>query len=231
MKPTLVVLTGAGISAESGLKTFRDSNGLWEGYDVEDVATPRAFRKNPELVLRFYNERRANVRDAAPNPAHTGLAALEQNFRVRIITQNIDDLHERGGSTDVLHLHGEIFKMRSVLQPHDDLIAVRIDGDINLGDEAPDGGQYRPHIVWFEEAVPAIAEAAQIVAQADYFAVVGTSLVVYPAAGLVDLVRPGVPIYVVDKSIPNIAGAREIIQIEMPASEGVAELARQLLRR
>lgn len=230
-KPVLVVLTGAGISAESGLKTFRDSDGLWEGYDVEDVATPRAFRKNPELVLRFYNERRANVRDAFPNAAHTGLAALEKHFRVRIITQNIDDLHERGGSTDVLHLHGEIFKMRSVLQSHDDAVAVRVDGDIKLGDVAPDGGQYRPHIVWFEEAVPAIADAAQIVSEADYFAVVGTSLVVYPAAGLVDLVQPRVPIYVVDKSIPYISGAREIIPIEMPATEGVAELTRQLLDR
>ena len=230
-KPTLVVLTGAGISAESGLKTFRDSDGLWEGHEVEDVATPRAFRKNPELVLRFYNERRANVREAQPNAAHTGLAALEKHFRVRIITQNIDDLHERAGSTDILHLHGEIFKMRSTLQPHDDALAVRIDGDINPGDKAPDGGQYRPHIVWFEEAVPAIMDAAQIVAGADYFAVVGTSLVVYPAAGLVDLVQPGVPIYVVDKRIPEIAGAREIIPIAMPATEGVAELSRQLIGR
>jgi NAD-dependent deacetylase len=230
-KPTLVVLTGAGISAESGLKTFRDSDGLWEGYDVEDVATPRAFRRNPELVLRFYNERRANVREAKPNAAHIGLAALEKHFRVRIITQNIDDLHERGGSTDILHLHGEIFKMRSVLQPHSDALAVRIDSDIALGDTAPDGGQYRPHIVWFEEAVPAIINAAQIVAEADCFAVVGTSLVVYPAAGLVDLVQPGVPIYVVDKSIPHISSAREIIPIAMHATEGVAELSRQLLGR
>ncbi len=228
-KPILVVLTGAGISAESGLKTFRDSDGLWEGYDVEDVATPRAFLRNPELVLRFYNERRVNVREAKPNAAHFGLATLEKHFRVRIITQNIDDLHERAGSTDILHLHGEIFKMRSVLQPHDDALAERIDGDIQLGDTAPEGGQYRPHIVWFEEAVPAIMDAAQIVAEADFFAVVGTSLVVYPAAGLVDLVQPRVPIYVVDKSVPEIAGARQIIAIEKPATEGVAELTALLL--
>jgi len=229
MKPRLVVLTGAGISAKSGIKTFRDSGGLWEGYDVQDVATPRAFRKDPELVLRFYNERRVDVRKAAPNAAHTGLAALEEHFDVQIITQNIDDLHERGGATNVLHLHGEIFKMRSVFQPHDDALAVPIEGDILLGDTAPDGGQYRPHIVWFEEAVPAIPEAARMVMEADYFAVVGTSLVVYPAAGLVDLVQPRVPVFVVDRSIPDMANAHRAVAIEKPATEGVGELTTLLM--
>src|SRR3954471_19813567 len=156
MKKKLVVLTGAGISAESGLKTFRDSDGLWNGYNIEDVATPRAWRKDPKLVLDFYNMRRADVAKAEPNAAHYGLAELEKDFDVTIITQNIDDLHERGGSTRVLHLHGEIFKMRSVTNEN---LVSEIRGDINLGDLAADGGQLRPHIVWFEEAVPMIEVA------------------------------------------------------------------------
>src|ERR1043165_164353 len=182
----LVVLTGAGISAESGLKTFRDSDGLWEGYNIEDVATPRAWRKDPQRVLDFYNERRKNVADATPNAAHIALAELETRFDVCIITQNIDDLHERAGSTNIIHLHGEIFKMRSETSPN---LISEIRGDILLGDCAPDGCQYRPHIVWFEEAVPKIEEAIPIVHNADIFAVVGTSLAVYPAAGLVNYAR------------------------------------------
>ena len=224
----LVVLSGAGISAESGLKTFRDSDGLWEGYDVEDVATPRAWSRDRELVLRFYNERRRNVADAQPNEAHQILAALEQDFDVRIITQNIDDLHERAGSTKVLHLHGEIFKMRSERQPHHESYARHISGDIALGDKAGDGGQYRPHIVWFEEAVPAIEEAIAIAQAADIFVVVGTSLLVYPAAGLLHYVPAFVPKFVVDKAIPFISDVQNMTAIELPATEGMKVLQQKL---
>jgi len=224
-KRKLVVLSGAGISAESGLKTFRDSDGLWEGYDVYEVATPRGWRKDPALVLHFYNMRRKNVLDAKPNAAHFGLAELQDDFDVQIITQNIDDLHERAGSEKVLHLHGEIFKMRSVA---DESLVYPITGDINLGDLAEDGEQLRPHIVWFEEPVPMIAEAVPLVREADLFVVVGTSLVVYPAAGLVDFVQPRVPKYIIDKKIPYAEGVGSLHAIEMPATEGVAELVRML---
>src|SRR5918993_3696248 len=179
----LVVLTGAGISAESGLKTFRDSDGLWEGFDINEVATATAWRKNKALVLEFYNMRRKNVAEAKPNAAHFALAELERHFDVQIVTQNIDDLHERAGSTNVLHLHGEIFKMRS---ERDEQLIYEIRGDINLGDKAEDGSQLRPNIVWFEEAVPMIEEAIPVAYGADLFVVVGTSLVVYPAAGLIN---------------------------------------------
>lgn len=227
-KKKLVVLTGAGISAESGLRTFRDSDGLWEGYQVTDVATPRAWRKNPQLVLDFYNERRKNVAEAMPNAAHTGLAALEKDFDVTIITQNIDDLHERGGSTRVLHLHGEIFKMRS---ERDESLIYEIRGDINLGDTAGDGAQLRPHIVWFEEPVPMIGQAVRVVYGADLFVVVGTSLIVYPAAGLINYVSPDTPKYIVDKKIPYTSPMPNLTLIEKPATEGVSlltELLRQL---
>jgi NAD-dependent deacetylase len=224
-KMKLVVLTGAGISAESGLKTFRDSDGLWEGYNIEDVATPRAWKKDPQLVLDFYNMRRKNVAEASPNAAHYGLAELEKDFDVTIITQNIDDLHERGGSTKVMHLHGEIFKMRSEKDPG---IIAGIRGDILLGDLAEDGFQFRPNIVWFEEAVPMIEEAIPVVNSADIFAVVGTSLVVYPAAGLVNYAQPGIPKFIVDKKIPYLHSSHEIIAIENPATEGVAEMSRLL---
>lgn len=217
----LVVLTGAGISAESGLKTFRDSEGLWEGYNIEDVATPRAWRKDPQLVLDFYNYRRKNVMDAKPNAAHFGLAELEKDFDVTIITQNIDDLHERAGSTNVLHLHGEIFKMRS---ERDHELVYEIKGDIKIGDKAEDGHQLRPHIVWFEEPVPMIEEAIPVVRNADVFVVVGTSLVVYPAAGLVNYAPSNVPKYIIDKRIPYISELTNITAIEKPATEGVKEL-------
>lgn len=223
----LVVLSGAGISAESGLRTFRDSDGLWEGYDVTEVATPGAWRRNPGLVLRFYNERRKNVAEAKPNAAHYGLAELEKDFDVQIITQNIDDLHERAGSSKVLHLHGEIFKMRS---EEDSFLVSEIRGDINLGDLAEDGAQLRPHIVWFEEPVPMIEAAIPLVNAADLFVVVGTSLVVYPAAGLLHYVSPQVPVYIIDKKIPHTAPVPQLIKIEKPATEGVAELI-SLLRR
>jgi len=220
MKKKLVVLTGAGISAESGLKTFRDSDGLWNGYNIEDVATPRAWRKNKQLVLDFYNMRRQDVLHAPPNAAHIGLAQLEKDFDVHIITQNIDDLHERAGSTNVLHLHGEIFKMRS---EKDEALIYEIRKDILLGDLAEDGTQLRPHIVWFEEPVPMIEEAAAIAATADIFAVIGTSLVVYPAAGLINYAPRYIPKFMIDKTIPYSA-LHNITSIEKPATEGIAEL-------
>jgi NAD-dependent deacetylase len=221
----LVVLTGAGISAESGLKTFRDSDGLWEGYDVTEVATPRGWKKNPQLVLDFYNERRKNVAEAKPNAAHYGLAELEKNFDVTIITQNIDDLHERAGSSNVLHLHGEIFKMRS---ERDETIVTEIRGDIKLGDVSEDGAQFRPYIVWFEEPVPKMEEAVPIVYSADIFAVVGTSLVVYPAAGLINYVELETPKFIVDKKIPYISPMRNLTLIEKPATEGVVDMMKML---
>ena len=226
-KKKLVVLTGAGISAESGLRTFRDSDGLWEGYQIEDVATPRAWRKNPQLVLDFYNYRRKDVLAAHPNAAHIGLAELENDFDVTIITQNIDDLHERGGSTNVMHLHGEIFKMRSERDEH---LIYDIKGDIMLGDKAEDDAQLRPHIVWFEEAVSMIEEAVPVVHAADIFAVVGTSLVVYPAAGLVTVANDTIPKFIVDKKIPYTSAVRNVTAIEKPATEGVKELKELLMK-
>ncbi len=225
-KKKLVVLTGAGISAESGLKTFRDSDGLWEGYDVYEVATPRGWNKNPELVLNFYNMRRKNVAEAMPNAAHTGLAELEKDFDVQIITQNIDDLHERGGSSKVLHLHGEIFTMRSVNDP---FTTYPIHGDIRLGDKAPDGYQLRPNIVWFEEPVPMIEPAAEIAASADIFVVIGTSLVVYPAAGLLNYAPRNIPKFIIDKHIPPTSAVNNLTTIEASASEGILILKEKLL--
>jgi NAD-dependent deacetylase len=227
MKKKLVVLTGAGISAESGLKTFRDSDGLWEGFDIEDVATPRAWKRNPQLVLDFYNMRRRNVLEAEPNAAHTGLADLEAYFDVHIITQNIDDLHERGGSGKILHLHGEILKMRS---EKDGSLIYEIRSDIQLGQLAEDGAQLRPHIVWFEEPVPMIEHAIHIVEQADIFAVIGTSLVVYPAAGLVNYTPPFIPKFVVDKKIPDMQPIHKLTKIEAPATEGINQLKAELLK-
>jgi NAD-dependent deacetylase len=225
-KPKLVVLTGAGISAESGLKTFRDSDGLWEGYNIEDVATPRAWRKDPQLVLDFYNQRRKNVLKAQPNAAHKGLADLEEHYDVCIVTQNIDDLHERAGSTNVLHLHGEILKMRSVLNEYK---LYEITDDIKLGDLANDGSQFRPHVVWFEEPVPMIETAIPIMYSADLFVLIGTSLVVYPAAGLMDYIKPEIRKYIIDKRIPMVNRFDNIIPIEKPATEGIIELKRLLL--
>ena len=197
----LVVLTGAGISAESGLKTFRDSDGLWMGYDVYEVATPEGWRKNPKLVLDFYNMRRKEVANALPNAAHIGIAGLQEHFTVTIITQNIDDLHERAGSKNILHLHGEIFKMRG---EKDENTFYEIKGDINLGDMAPDKTQFRPQVVWFNEEVPMITEAKKIMTEADIFVLVGTSLQVYPAAGLIDYIPGDVPKYIIDKQPPYI---------------------------
>jgi NAD-dependent deacetylase len=221
----LVVLTGAGISAESGLKTFRDSDGLWEGYDIEEVATPRAWKKNPQLVLDFYNYRRQNVLDAQPNAAHIGLAELERHFNVHIITQNIDDLHERAGSAKVLHLHGEIFKMRS--EQSEDLV-YEIRSDMKLGDLAEDGAQLRPNIVWFEEPVPLIEHAVPLVRSADIFVIVGTSLVVYPAAGLVNYARWEIPKFILDRRIPYTSSLYNLKEIEKAAGDGIGELKMML---
>lgn len=221
----IVVLSGAGISAESGLKTFRDADGLWMGYNIEDVATPAAFQKNPQLVLEFYNQRRADIIQASPNEAHLGLAKLEEKYKVTIITQNIDDLHERAGSSNVLHLHGEILKMRCSKNPN---IVSDIKGDINLGDLSSEGHQLRPNIVWFNEPVPMIEIAAHIMQTADLFLLIGTSLQVYPAAGLIDYLKDDIPKYIIDKKIPPTQHLRNIIPIEKPASQGIAELIQVL---
>ncbi|HXS36957.1 MAG TPA: NAD-dependent deacylase [Flavipsychrobacter sp.] len=225
-KLKLVVLTGAGISAESGLRTFRDSDGLWEGYNVEDVATPGAWRRDPQLVLDFYNQRRKNVLEAQPNSAHKGLADLQEHYDVHIITQNIDDLHERAGSTNVLHLHGEILKMRSIQNEYK---LYEITDDIKLGDLADDGSQFRPHVVWFEEPVPMMEAAIPVMYSADIFVLIGTSLVVYPAAGLMDYIRHEIKKYIIDMRIPSVNRFRNVIPIEKPATEGIVELKRLLL--
>jgi NAD-dependent deacetylase len=224
-KKHIVVLSGAGISAESGLKTFRDSDGLWMGYDVYEVASPQGWQKNPQLVLDFYNARRKDVAAALPNAAHKGLAELEKDFDVTLITQNIDDLHERAGSTNVLHLHGEIFKMRSVADENK-LFDIR--DDIMLGDISEDGYQLRPHIVWFGEAVPMIEKATAVLQDCDYFVVVGTSLQVYPAASLLYYTPPYLPRFIIDKKIPVTERQNNLHLIEMPATEGVGELKRIL---
>jgi NAD-dependent deacetylase len=221
----IVVLTGAGISAESGLKTFRDSDGLWMGYDVYEVATPEGWRKNPKLVLDFYNMRRKEVAIALPNAAHKGIADLQEHFNVTVITQNIDDLHERAGSINVLHLHGEIFKMRG---EKDENIFYEIRGDINLGDLAPDKTQLRPQVVWFNEQVPMIIEAKKIMTEAEIFVLVGTSLQVYPAAGLIDYLPGDVPKYIIDKQPPYIPAHHNFHVIERSATDGIRELLKIL---
>jgi NAD-dependent deacetylase len=223
-KQKLIVLTGAGISAESGLRTFRDSDGLWEGHDIYEVASPEGWKKDAALVQNFYNLRRKDVANAQPNAAHIGLAKLEEHFDVRIITQNIDDLHERAGSTRVLHLHGEIIKMRS---EYNDTEFFPITGDIEMGHLAADGGQFRPHVVWFGEAVPMIQPAILEIMQADLFVLIGTSLNVYPAAGLMDYLQPNIPKYIIDKKIPPVRGT-DYHLIEKPATEGVEELLKIL---
>jgi NAD-dependent deacetylase len=224
-KKHIVVLTGAGISAESGLKTFRDSDGLWNGYDVYEVASPMGWEKNPQLVLDFYNDRRRDVARAKPNAAHIGLATLEEDFNVTIITQNIDDLHERAGSTRIVHLHGQIFLMRSI---KDESKIYGISGDIKMGDTADDGEQLRPHIVWFGEAVPMMEKAVSIMYDCDYFVVVGTSLQVYPAASLLHYAPPYLPKFIIDKKIPAVEHYPNLTFIEKTATEGVAELRKYL---
>ena len=223
----IVVLTGAGISAESGLKTFRDSDGLWEGYNIEDVATPAAWQRNPLLVQTFYNERRKSVLEAKPNPAHYALAKLEEKYKVTIITQNIDDLHERAGSTNVVHLHGIITRSQSDKNPN---LTYPIDGwEIKMGELCELGSQLRAHVVWFGEAVPMIETAAEICAEADIFILVGSSLAVYPAAGLVNYVRRNVPKYIIDPKIPELRPNSSIVKIEEMATVGVVDLVEELL--
>lgn len=225
MKKKVVVLTGAGISAESGISTFRDSDGLWEQYRVEDVATYDAYLRNPELVLNFYNERRRQLFQVKPNEGHRQLVRLEEKYDVRIITQNIDNLHEQAGSTNVLHLHGLLTQARS---DRDDNLIVDIgDRDIHIGDKAPDGAQLRPHIVWFGEAVPNIEPAAELCEKADYFIVVGTSMNVYPAAGLIHYVPRSTPCYLVDpKAVPI---SRPITIFQEKAGTGVKKVVDELL--
>lgn len=227
MKKKLVVLTGAGISAESGIKTFRDSDGLWEGHDVMEVASPEGWRNNPALVLDFYNKRRQQLKEVVPNAAHLILAELEHHFDVHIITQNVDNLHEKAGSSNVLHLHGELLKVRSTKRENYILDWTE---DLNFGDLDDNGHQLRPHIVWFGEAVPALEEAVKITNDADFFAVVGTSLQVYPAAGLVDFAKPGTPVFYVDLNLARIPNLRnELEVIPKTASEGMKILKEKLL--
>lgn len=225
----LVVSTGAGISAESGIKTFRDADGLWENYPVMDVASADGFRRNPELIHRFYNERRKQLINASPNAAHYALAELEKHYDVYIITQNVDDLHERAGSGNVLHLHGELMKIRAVDDP-DDIETL----DIEHLETSPrtigkNGRRMRPHIVFFQEPVPNIEKAVEIVEKADIFVVIGTSLVVYPAAGLLHYVRPGTPVYYIDPNPADVSGVPGIKVIKEPATKGMEELSRILL--
>lgn len=208
-KPSLVVLTGAGISAESGLATFRDNNGLWNNYSVYDVATPEAFQQNPELVLEFYNQRRRDVRQAQPNAAHQAIADAEEYFDVTLITQNVDDLHERAGSSNVLHVHGLITQARS---SNSEALFELHDKDINLGDNCPEGSQLRPHVVWFGEMVYYMDEAAQAIENADYVLVIGTSLSVFPVAGLVDLAPGASPKALINKEVDNAPPGFEVFQ-------------------
>lgn len=221
----IVVLSGAGISAESGLSTFRDNGGLWEKYSVYDVATPEAFQRNRDLVLRFYNQRRRQLQDVQPNQAHRLLAELEARHRVTVITQNVDDLHERGGSTNVLHLHGELTKARSSVHP--ELIYDIGYNDIKPGDTCDRGFQLRPHIVWFGEEVPMLEKAADVVRTADHLLIVGTSLQVYPAAGLVHEVDFDVPVTVIDPGEPASVSRAQVIR--KGASEGVEEWVKRFL--
>lgn len=222
----LVALTGAGISAESGLATFRDSGGLWEGYKVEEVATPEAWKNNQQLVLEFYNQRRKAALHAKPNLGHKILAELQTDFDVTVITQNVDDLHERAGSTNVVHLHGNLFESRSTLDPS---LVYKINGwQLNPGDRCERGSQLRPNIVWFGEMVPMIEVAAKIAATADIFLVVGTSMVVYPAAGLIDYVRDEAKKFVIDPKKPEIIHASNLEFITEKASVGMARLNERL---
>ena len=228
MKKKLVVLTGAGMSVESGLSTFRDSGGLWDRYPVEDVATPEGWERNPALVQGFYNKRRKELLTVEPNAGHKGLTSLEKEYDVTIITQNVDNLHERAGSTHVLHLHGELTKVRSV---KDESRVYELTPDqYELAPDATDshGDRLRPHIVWFGEAVPMIEPAIRITEEADIFVVIGTSLNVYPAAGLLAYVRPQVPIYLIDPKEVRVPINRPVHVIQKGASEGVAELIEDL---
>ena len=225
-KQKIVVLTGAGMSAESGLKTFRDENGLWEGHDVMQVASPEGFAQNPELVLEFYNQRRRQLLDVYPNKGHLALAELEQGFDVSIVTQNVDNLHEKAGSSHVVHLHGELFKVRSTVNENH---VLDWEKDLVLGDTDDHGHQLRPHIVWFGEMVPMLETAAQITQQAEILIIIGTSMQVYPAASLIHYAPDETPIYFIDPK-PNIRSTdfNNLTVIPKTAAEGVPELVEQL---
>lgn len=225
MKKKLVVLSGAGISAESGIKTFRDSNGLWENHRVEDVASPEGFQRNPQLVLDFYNARRRQLKEVKPNEAHQILAELEKDFDVEIITQNVDDLHERAGSTKVLHLHGELKKARPV---NSDSKIIPWENDLNLGDLNFEGIQLRPHIVWFGEMVPEMDNATEIASNADIFLVIGTSMQVYPAASLIHYVPKNCEVFIIDPNLPNSYTKSEN-NFQTSASDGMRQLKERLL--
>ena len=228
---SLVILSGAGMSAESGIKTFRDTGGLWEEYPVEQVATPEGYARDPALVTRFYNERREQLKDVQPNQGHIILGQLEKKFNVTVITQNVDNLHERGGSTHVIHLHGELTKVTSSRDPYNPAFVRELRPDeyeVKIGDLAADGTQLRPFIVWFGEAVPKIEEAMQAVERADIFVIIGTSMNVYPAAGLLNYVPATADIYLIDPHPVAVNSNRRIHFIQKGASEGMAELAKLL---
>ena len=226
-KKKLVVLTGAGISAESGIPTFRDADGLWEGHDVMEVASPEGFARNPELVLEFYNQRRKNALTVKPNAGHQALAELEKKFDVTIITQNVDDLHEKAGSTNVVHLHGKLFESRSTAD--ENLVYPMTGWELKLGDTCEKGSQLRPNIVWFGELVPMMETAIIAAEKADIFMVVGTSLLVYPAAGLLHYVPKNVPVYVIDPKLPDVPHRPNLHLIQEKASVGLPELVNKLV--
>lgn len=228
MKKKITVLTGAGISAESGLSTFRDSGGLWEGHDVMSVASPEGWRRNKELVLEFYNQRRRQMLKALPNEAHLALARLEEKYDVVVVTQNVDDLHERAGSSHIIHLHGELNKARSTVDPE---LVYELNGkDINIGDKCENGSQLRPHIVWFGEMVPMIEAAYRETFDADIMIVIGTSLLVYPAAGLVNTVQEDTPVYIIDPVKPEYYSIRKnLFFIEEKAVKGTTQLVNELM--
>lgn len=224
-KPRLVVFSGAGMSAESGLKTFRDNGGLWENHRVEEVATPGAWKKNPKLVLDFYNMRRSQLLTAKPNKAHNIIAKWEKNFDVEVITQNIDDLHERAGSTKVLHLHGELLKVRSLMDPK---LIYYWEKDLKLGDKCEKGSQLRPHVVWFGESVPMMELAELKVNQADIFITIGTSLNVYPAAGLVQCINENASCFMIDPKIPNFPFSKNWRLVQATAADGLKSIEKEL---
>ena len=229
----LVILSGAGMSAESGISTFRDSGGLWEQYSVEEVATPEGYAANPKLVIDFYNARRKQLLEVVPNRGHKLLAGLERDFKVTVVTQNVDNLHERAGSTNVIHLHGELTKVTSSRNPNDPRCIRELTPEqyeVKMGDLAADGTQLRPFIVWFGEAVPLIEKAVDEVMEADVFVIIGTSLNVYPAAGLLHYVRPGVPVYLIDPKEVAVPANRKVHVIRKGASEGMEELKKMLLK-
>ncbi len=224
----IVILSGAGMSAESGISTFRDSNGLWQNHRIEEVASPEAWQKNPAMVLEFYNQRRKQLFEVEPNEGHKALAKLESAYHVQIITQNVDDLHERAGSTQVIHLHGELKKARSTVDPN--LIYTLNHWELKLGDTCEKGSQLRPHIVWFGEAVPFMDKAVSIAKTADIFMVVGTSMVVYPAAGLIHYVPRNIPKYYIDPKAFHVHGIENMQVIQQKAGNALPKLVNDLLK-